>query len=158
MIHSTMSSPIGDLLLVGDGTSLTALYTPEHVRMPASTGDRDNAAFGQVREQLVEYFDGQRAEFELALAPLGTAFQQQVWQELRRIQYGDTASYGQIARRVGNPRAVRAVGHANGRNPISIIVPCHRVVGSDGTLTGYAGGLAAKQWLLSHEAKHAGNT
>lgn len=151
MIYTHLDSPIGDLLLVGDGEALTALYTAEHVRRPVPDGHRDDEAFEAARQQLAEYFRGARESFDLELRPAGTAFQHVVWAELRRIDYGSTASYAQIAQRIARPAAVRAVGAANGRNPISIIVPCHRVVGSDGRLTGYAGGLAAKQWLLEHE-------
>ena len=103
------------------------------------------------RRQLGEYFEGKRRSFDLSLAPRGTAFQHAVWKQLRAIPYGETISYGTLARRVGNPRAARAVGHANGRNPIAIVIPCHRVIGADGGLVGYAGGLPMKRWLLEHE-------
>ena len=156
MIHSYLPSPIGDLLLTGDGHNLTGLYTPEHVRPPVELGERSDQEFAEARRQLVEYFAGERANFELALAPAGTPFQQRVWQRLQEIPLGQTSSYGQLAIDIGQPTAVRAVGMANGRNPISIIVPCHRVVGSTGALTGYAGGLAAKRWLLAHEQEVAG--
>lgn len=151
MMHSYLPSPIGDLLLLGDGTHLTGLYTAEHVRMPTALGDRSDREFAEVRSQLTEYFAGERASFDLPLKPAGTPFQQRVWQRLRQIPLGQTSSYGELAAEIGQPTAVRAVGMANGRNPISIIVPCHRVVGSTGELTGYAGGLAAKRWLLEHE-------
>jgi methylated-DNA-[protein]-cysteine S-methyltransferase len=151
MMHSYLPSPIGDLLLIGDGTHLTGLYTAEHVRMPTELGVRSDREFAEVRSQLTEYFAGERADFDLPLAPVGTPFQQRVWQRLRQIPLGQTSSYGELAAEIGQPAAVRAVGMANGRNPISIIVPCHRVVGSTGALTGYAGGLAAKRWLLDHE-------
>jgi methylated-DNA-[protein]-cysteine S-methyltransferase len=152
MIHSIVDSPIGDLLLIGDGERLTALYTAENARRPEVTGPREDGAFAIARAQLAEYFAGIRREFDLELAPRGTDFQLQIWAELVRIPFGQTTSYRGLAERIGNPNAVRAVGMANGRNPISIVVPCHRVIGSDGTLTGYAGGLAAKAWLLAHEA------
>jgi methylated-DNA-[protein]-cysteine S-methyltransferase len=152
MIHSIVDSPIGDLLLIGDGERLTALYTAENARRPEVTGPREDEAFAIARAQLAEYFAGIRREFDLELAPRGTDFQLQIWAELARIPFGETTSYRGLAERIGNPNAVRAVGMANGRNPISIVVPCHRVIGSDGTLTGYAGGLAAKAWLLAHEA------
>jgi methylated-DNA-[protein]-cysteine S-methyltransferase len=155
MIHSIVDSPLGSLLLTADAGNLTGLYPPEHVRLPTDIGERDDSAFELTRSQLQEYFSGDRTCFELPLAPRGTTFQRQVWDELCLIGYGRTTSYRSIADQVGNLKAVRAVGLANGRNPISIIVPCHRVVGSDGKLTGYAGGLAAKQWLLGHEARHA---
>jgi methylated-DNA-[protein]-cysteine S-methyltransferase len=153
MFHSYVESPVGTLLLIGDGRSLTGLYPPEHVRLPAAPGSRDDAAFTEAAGQLAEYFDGRRQDFDLPLAPAGTPFQQRVWQRLRAIGFGERRSYGQLARELGNPNASRAVGLANGRNPISIIVPCHRVVGSTGALTGYAGGLAAKSWLLEHETR-----
>jgi methylated-DNA-[protein]-cysteine S-methyltransferase len=101
--------------------------------------------------QLREYFDGSRTRFELSLAPEGTPFQRAVWEELARIPFGERISYGRLARRIGRPRAIRAVGAANGANPIAIVIPCHRVIGSDGSLTGYGGGLAIKRWLLDHE-------
>jgi methylated-DNA-[protein]-cysteine S-methyltransferase len=155
-MHAVVQSQIGELLLVGDGTSLTGLYTAEHVRRPTALGDRDDLAFEQARRELSEYFDGSRTEFEIELSPAGTVFQQQVWNELRRIGFGQTATYREVAERIGRPTAVRAVGMANGRNPISIVVPCHRVLGTDGTLTGYAGGLEAKRWLLAHEGHTPG--
>lgn len=159
MMHTVIDSPIGELLLIGDGSNLTGLYTAEHVRKPNRNDTADAAdgsaiqlgIFRQAREELAQYFAGERNTFDVPLAPTGTDFQRRVWNCLREIPYGETATYRQIAEEVGAPRAVRAVGAANGRNPISIIVPCHRVVGSDGSLTGYAGGLAAKQWLLSFE-------
>lgn len=112
---------------------------------------RDDRAFDDVRSQLAEYFDGSRQTFELTLAPAGTVFQRRVWQELCRIPYGVTISYGELAHRIGNPQAVRAVGLANGANPIAIVIPCHRVIGADGTLTGYGGGLPVKRYLLDVE-------
>lgn len=105
--------------------------------------------------QLAEYFDGARRDFDVPLAPRGTGFQRLVWRELAKIPYGETRSYGELARALGRPAASRAVGAANGRNPISILVPCHRVIAGSGALTGYAGGLAAKRWLLEHEARWA---
>jgi methylated-DNA-[protein]-cysteine S-methyltransferase len=110
----------------------------------------------RVIEALTRYFAGELREFSLALAPAGTPFQQRVWAELARVPYGTTISYGELARRLGDERAVRAVGGANGANPIAIVVPCHRVIGSDGTLTGYAGGLERKRALLELEARHSG--
>jgi methylated-DNA-[protein]-cysteine S-methyltransferase len=155
MIHSYLPSPIGQVLVTADGRGLTGLYTCEHVRLPVELGARADAEFAVVRDQLAEYFAGERTEFDLPLAPAGTEFQQRVWQLLRAIPLGQTRTYGQLAAELGNPAAMRAVGLANGRNPISIIVPCHRVIGSTGALTGYAGGLAAKQWLLEHERQVA---
>jgi methylated-DNA-[protein]-cysteine S-methyltransferase len=153
-----MPSPLGELLVTGDGHHLTGVYLTPHRHGPTADalGVRDDALFAEARRQLAEYFAGARREFTLPLASQGTAFQQQVWAALRTIPYGHTASYGDIARAVGNPRGVRAVGLANGRNPLSIVVPCHRVIGSDGSLTGYGGGLERKQWLLAHEVAHGG--
>ncbi|MEO6502130.1 MAG: methylated-DNA--[protein]-cysteine S-methyltransferase [Jatrophihabitantaceae bacterium] len=155
-IHSYVDSPLGPLLLTGDGQALTGLYTEQHGRKPTELGERDDAEFAQARAELEEYFAGRRDDFDVPLNPRGTAFQRAVWQALRQIRYGSTMSYRQVAEQVGNPKAVRAVGSANSRNPISIIVPCHRVVGSDGKLIGYAGGFSAKRWLLDHELRTAG--
>jgi methylated-DNA-[protein]-cysteine S-methyltransferase len=152
MIYTIIDSVIGDLLVTGDGTTVTGLYTAGHVRRPEPTGDFEPEAFSQARSELAEYFAGERTEFEVPIAADGTAFQQRVWAALRTVPYGSRATYREIADQIGAPRAIRAVGAANGRNPISIIVPCHRVIGSDGSLTGYAGGLAAKEWLLKLEA------
>jgi methylated-DNA-[protein]-cysteine S-methyltransferase len=151
VIYTLVESPIGDLLATGDGTSVTGLFTPGHNRTPLPDWTFDNDAFAGLRRQFKEYFAGHRRDFDLPLHATGTAFQEAVWKGLREIEYGRTESYGQLATRVGSPSAVRAVGAANGRNPISIIVPCHRVIGSDGSLTGYAGGIDAKRWLLAHE-------
>src|SRR5438445_2935609 len=117
MFHSVLPSPIGEILIIGDGESVTALYTSETSRPVPEIGTRDDGALDLARTQVSEYFDGERAEFDLPLAPSGTVFQQQVWRELRRIDYGTTASYLQIAERLGKPTAARAVGMANGRNP-----------------------------------------
>jgi methylated-DNA-[protein]-cysteine S-methyltransferase len=146
---STLPSPIGDLLLVSNGEVLTGVHMTPH---PALVGPRDDALLGAVREQLQAYFAGELLDFDLPLGLQGTPFQRRVWEALRRIPYGTTASYIDIARRIGRPTAPRAVGAANGRNPIAIIVPCHRVIGADGTLTGYGGGLDRKRWLLRHES------
>jgi methylated-DNA-[protein]-cysteine S-methyltransferase len=148
-----VESPVGRILLVGDGTFLTGLYTAEHkrVRGPAADWRPCDEPFAAVVEQLAEYFAGDRRMFELPLRLDGTPFQQRVWRELVRIPYGRTITYAELARRAGNPAASRAVGNANGRNPISIIVPCHRVIGADGQLTGYAGGVDMKRRLLEWE-------
>lgn len=156
MSHSYFDSPIGPLLLTGDATALTGLYLAEHVRIATPRGDRDDAAFAEPVRQLTEYFAGDRQAFELPIAPAGTPFQLRVWQLLQGIGYGERRTYGELAAELGNPNAARAVGLANGRNPISIIVPCHRVVGSSGALTGYAGGLTNKQWLLDFETRLLG--
>ena len=153
MFHSYFPSPIGPLLLTGNESALTGLYLAEHVRIATPLGTRNDSAFTEPARQLTEYFAGDRQVFELPIAPAGTPFQQRVWQLLRSIGYGDRRSYGELAAELGNPNAARAVGLANGRNPISIIVPCHRVVGSKGALTGYAGGLTNKQWLLEFETR-----
>ncbi|HEX8094454.1 methylated-DNA--[protein]-cysteine S-methyltransferase [Jatrophihabitans sp.] len=156
IIHSYVDSPLGPLLLTGDGEGLTGLYTDQHGRPPTELGHRADEEFTEARTQLDEYFAGERDDFDLPLHAPGTAFQRAVWQALRQIRYGSTMSYRQVAEQIGNPKAVRAVGSANSRNPISIIVPCHRVVGSDGKLVGYAGGFSAKRWLLDHEQATAG--
>ncbi|MEO7261956.1 MAG: methylated-DNA--[protein]-cysteine S-methyltransferase [Jatrophihabitantaceae bacterium] len=156
MIHSYVDSPLGPLLLTGDGEALTGLYTDQHGRLPTHLGHRADEEFAEARTQLKEYFAGQREEFDLPLHAPGTAFQHAVWQALRRIRYGSTMTYREVAEEIGNPKAVRAVGSANSRNPISIIVPCHRVLGSDGKLIGYAGGFHAKRWLLDHELRTVG--
>jgi methylated-DNA-[protein]-cysteine S-methyltransferase len=157
--YTSIASPLGDLLVTRDDIGITGLYLPtgRHVRTPIDPAwTRDDAAFDDARTQLDEYFAGTRTEFELPLHPIGTAFQQQVWTALLDIPYGQTATYGRQAAAIGYPDAARAVGAANGQNPISIVVPCHRVVGANGSLTGYGGGLPAKQWLLSHEAGQTG--
>ena len=153
LLHTTIESPVGELLLVGDERRLRGLYMQGGRRAArvAPGWKRADEPFDAVRDQLGEYFAGERTGFDVPLAPLGTPFQEQVWEGLRRIPYGRTASYGDIARGIGHPSASRAVGMANGRNPISIIVPCHRVIGSDGRLTGYAGGVERKRFLLELE-------
>ena len=156
---TTIESPVGDLLLMSDGTSLIGLHTDNDKHRPSARNDwiRDDVAepFGRTVAQLQAYFDGRLTEFDLPLAAEGTAFQSTVWRELRNIPYGHTISYAELARRIGRPGASRAVGHCNARNPISIVVPCHRVIGADRSLTGYAGGLERKRTLLAHEAMTA---
>jgi methylated-DNA-[protein]-cysteine S-methyltransferase len=158
MRYTMIDSPLGDLLVAGDETGLTALYLPtgRHATHRPGSWTRDDAAFSDVRAQLGEYFAGERREFDLTLHPSGTPFQHRVWQALRQIPYGETSSYGRTASAICAPTAARAVGLANGQNPISIIVPCHRVIGANGSLTGYGGGLDAKRWLLAHEQAHSG--
>jgi len=148
MIYTTTDSPIGELLLAGDGAALQLLHMDG---TPAAAWERDDDAFAEVRAQLAEYFAGDRRDFDVDLALAGTPFQQEVWEALRAIPYGETISYGELAQRVERPWASRAVGAANGRNPVAIIVPCHRVIGADGTLTGYGGGLERKRTLLDLE-------
>jgi methylated-DNA-[protein]-cysteine S-methyltransferase len=155
------SSPIGDLLLTSDGQALTGLFMRQHKGGPLSGPEphwrRDDAVFHAVVDQLSAYFKGNRLDFDLTLRMAGTPFQRQVWDGLRALPHGTTVSYADLAGRIGRPGASRAVGSANGRNPISIIVPCHRVIAADGTLGGYGGGLDRKQWLLEHEASVLGD-
>ena len=154
---SYVESPIGRLLLTSDGTSLTGLYMETSRKTQVTDGWVEDATVAPLAEtvrQLTEYFAGTRREFDLPLRLKGTEFQQRVWRELTAIPYGETWSYGQLAKRINKPSASRAVGLANGRNPISILVPCHRVIGADGSLTGYGGGVERKQWLLAHEGLH----
>ncbi len=150
----TIESPLGPLRLVADGDELIGLYLPDQPG-PAAPGAREarTPVLARAAAQLAEYFAGERREFDLPLAPRGTGFQLRVWRELARIPYGETRSYGELARAIDQPAASRAVGAANGKNPISIVVPCHRVIAGTGALTGYAGGIAAKRWLLEHEAR-----
>ncbi len=151
--YTTVDSPIGELLLTGDGHALTGLHMSGGRFAPVASDDweRDDHGFDDVRAQLAAYFAGELTEFDVPLAAAGTVFQRSVWRALEEIPYGRTWSYGQLAARVGNVRACRAVGLANGRNPIAIIVPCHRVIGASGTLTGYGGGLERKRQLLDLE-------
>jgi methylated-DNA-[protein]-cysteine S-methyltransferase len=151
--HTTVDSPVGPLTLVAQDGELAALYMTEHRHQPSEEtfGEPDPAPFGEVIGQLDEYFAGERTEFDLPMNMIGTDFQRQVWAALCEIPYGETVSYGQLADRIGRPTASRAVGLANGRNPVSIIVPCHRVVGANGTLVGYGGGLDRKRHLLDFE-------
>jgi methylated-DNA-[protein]-cysteine S-methyltransferase len=152
-IYTAFDSPVGTITLVAEGGALTGLYMTDHRHWPGIEAEaaRDDAAFAPVRAQLEEYFAGERTVFDLELDLAGTPFQRRVWRALQDIPYGETISYGELARRIGNPSAVRAVGLANGRNPVSIVVPCHRVIGSDGSLTGYGGGLPRKRYLLELE-------
>jgi methylated-DNA-[protein]-cysteine S-methyltransferase len=156
MYYCYFESPIGELLLAGDDNALTMIGFPEGTMRRDPKGDwiYDERPFAEAIRQLAEYFEGTRHEFDLPLRLNGTEFQLLVLAELRRIPYGVTTSYGEIAKRIGRPKAVRAVGAANGRNPIPIIVPCHRVIGSGGDLTGFGGGLATKKALLRLEAEH----
>jgi methylated-DNA-[protein]-cysteine S-methyltransferase len=156
--YTTIGSPVGPLLLAGTRSSLCALQFA-HGRKPVFPNEgwkKDDDELAKVVAQLDEYFAGARRTFDVQLEPSGTEFQRAVWNELCRIPYGSTISYAELARRIGNPRAVRAVGLANGANPIAIVVPCHRVIGANGTLTGYGGGLAAKRYLLDLEQRVVG--
>ena len=156
MLHrTTLSSPLGDLTLVASDTALVAILWPDdrpgRVPLEATTDNPDHPMLAAAATQLREYFAGTRTAFDLPLSPRGTAFQRDVWRALDTIPYGETRSYADIAQAIGRPTATRAVGAANGRNPISIVTPCHRVIGRSGALTGFAGGLAAKQHLLTLE-------
>ena len=155
--HTVMDSPVGPLTLVATDGELCGLYMAEQRHRPSDRtfGEPDAGPFAEATEQLEEYFAGSRTQFDLPLGPVGTEFQQRVWRALLVIPYGQTIAYGQIATQIGSPAASRAVGLANGRNPIGIIVPCHRVVGSTGHLTGYGGGLERKQLLLDFEREVA---
>jgi methylated-DNA-[protein]-cysteine S-methyltransferase len=146
----TIQSPVGPLRLFARGDELTALHLPSS-DAPDEERTRTSDVLAAAADQLREYFAGHRRDFDLPLAPQGTGFQQRVWTALLTIPFGQTRSYGQIAAAIGRPAASRAVGAANGRNPIAIIIPCHRVIGSSGELTGYGGGLPTKRWLLGHE-------
>jgi methylated-DNA-[protein]-cysteine S-methyltransferase len=148
-----IDTPLGPLLAAAtvDG-ALAGLWFD---RAPARDSARDDGAFDAIREQLDAYFAGDRHTFDLPLAAAGTPWQRDVWTALAGVPYGQTLSYGELARRLGRPTAARAVGAANGRNPLSIVVPCHRLIGAGGALTGYAGGLPRKEWLLRHEAATA---
>jgi methylated-DNA-[protein]-cysteine S-methyltransferase len=156
--YTYFDSPLGRMFVRGDGEFVTGLFMPSHKGGPTldAAWKRCDEAFAAIRQQLAEYFAGERQQFDVPLKLAGTPFQRRVWQELVRIPFGRTISYAELARRVGKPTASRAVGHANGRNPISILVPCHRVIGANGKLTGYAGGLDKKEWLLAWERRVTG--
>ena len=151
----TMKSPVGDLKLVASEKGLAAILwpndDPKRVRLAPLTEDQRHPVLKETERQLGEYFNGARKKFDLPLDFAGTAFQKSVWKALLKIPYGQTRSYGELAKQLGNAKAMRAVGAANGRNPISIVAPCHRVIGASGKLTGFAGGLQAKAFLLQLE-------
>ncbi|MFC5213176.1 methylated-DNA--[protein]-cysteine S-methyltransferase [Streptomyces coerulescens] len=155
--HTVIDSPYGPLTLVADDGVLCGLYMTDQRHRPSEEtfGRRDESPFAEAEDQLEAYFTGELKEFTLELRLLGTPFQRTVWEQLRQIPYGETRSYGQLADALGNSGASRAVGLANGKNPIGIIVPCHRVVGANGSLTGYGGGLDRKQRLLDFESAGA---
>jgi methylated-DNA-[protein]-cysteine S-methyltransferase len=160
-VYATVDSPVGPLLLTANGGALTGVRFSRGRRgtaVPHPDWRADDGAQGEASavlaeaaRQLADYFAGRRRAFDLPLAPEGTPFQRRVWEALRALAWGETVSYAELARRAGAPGAARAIGAANGRNPIPIVVPCHRVVGADGTLTGFGGGVEAKEWLLAHE-------
>lgn len=157
MNYLYFEAPIGTLLIAGDAESLHCIRFPDNsVAVPPEAGWIHDPVCPPLREaarQLREYFAGERTGFDLPLAPEGTAFQKAVWRKLEEIPYGETISYGELARRVGNPKASRAVGAANGQNPIPIVIPCHRVIGANGKLTGFGGGIPVKEALLALESK-----
>lgn len=159
LVASHMHTPIGRLRLVASPDGLAAVLwaneRPSRVRLVISAEDVGHPVIAESTRQIAEYFAGERRTFSLPLDVSGTAFQQQVWSALRTIPFGETRSYGQIARQIGHPTAGRAVGAANGRNPVSIVTPCHRVIGSRGQLTGFAGGLDVKAQLLAFERRAA---
>jgi methylated-DNA-[protein]-cysteine S-methyltransferase len=157
MYYSYVASPLGPLLIAGDATGLRLInFQRDTTPCPAmSDWHEDRQALRQAIDQIEAYFAGTLRQFSLALAPRGTPFQQAVWRALQDIPYGDTTSYGALARQLGKPQASRAVGAANGRNPLALVIPCHRVVGSTGKLTGYAGGLDMKEALLAFERRNA---
>lgn len=154
MLSTRITSPIGTLALVSNGTALTRLSIADgEAAAEADVPAESDPVLAAAREQLDAYFDMRLTQFDLPLELRGTEFQQRVWESLRVIPFAQTISYAELARRVGNPKAVRAVGAANGRNPLMIIVPCHRVIGADGSLTGFGGGIDRKRWLLDHETR-----
>ncbi|RUO53605.1 methylated-DNA--[protein]-cysteine S-methyltransferase [Pseudidiomarina homiensis] len=150
MYQAQLSSPLGPVVVSSDGDNVTAIEFGSSNRVNTSTCRVLNEAL----RQLEDYFGGRRKQFDLPLKPSGTEFQQRVWQALTQVPFGQTASYAAIADAIHNPKGVRAVGMANSKNPIAIVVPCHRIIGADGSLTGYAGGLEKKEWLLQHEGCH----
>ena len=154
-VYDTMPSPLGPLLLTSDGEALTGVFMDDHRHGPAVGADwvRDATPFADARAQLGAYFAGELQTFRLAVRPAGTPFQLAVWAALLDIPYGQTETYGALAARLGDPNLSRAVGAANGRNPLSVVVPCHRVVGATGALTGYGGGMENKRRLLALESR-----
>ena len=159
-VHKSMATPVGRLTLVATGEGLAAVLwendRPGRVRLDVGSQDEEHPVLLDAERQLQEYFDGQRTDFELRLDLTGTVFQRKVWEALRTIPFGETRSYRDVAEQIGSPRAVRAVGAANGRNPVSIVTPCHRVIGTSGALTGFAAGLDVKSRLLAFEATRSG--
>ncbi|MEM6050846.1 methylated-DNA--[protein]-cysteine S-methyltransferase [Erwinia sp. P7711] len=159
--YKMMPSPVGLLTLIASDKGVAAILweneNPNRVRQMATEEDPAHPVLLETERQLKEYFAGERTTFTVTLDFVGTEFQKKVWQALVAIPFGETRSYGEIARQIGHPKAVRAVGAANGKNPISIIAPCHRVIGSNGKLTGFAGGLEAKAFLLNIEIRQPGN-
>lgn len=153
--RTEVASPLGDLVILTSERGVTAVVWPEDGREASTAPDATNSIGQEAARQLCEYFAGERTRFDLPLDLRGTEFQKRVWESLATIPFGQTVSYAEQAERIGRPSAVRAVAAANGKNPVSIVLPCHRVIGSDGSLTGYAGGLDTKRWLLAHEGSQA---
>ena len=153
--YTVMKSSVGEITLVADNVSLRAIYwlnqKPDRVKFPDLENNYSNHVLKSAVKQLKAYFSGTRREFDIPLRPVGTVFQEEVWLALRSISYGETVSYSDIAKQIGRPKAVRAVGAAIGKNPLSIMIPCHRVIGANGKLTGFAGGLSTKEFLLNLE-------
>lgn len=154
MYYSQYDSPVGQLLMIGDGENIHRIDFATTCRPITlqSSWKSDASVFAELTNELDAYFKGSLKNFSVSVAPKGSEFQRKVWAALQQIEYGQTCTYADIAKSIGKPTASRAVGSANGRNPVSILIPCHRVIGTNGTLTGYAGGVKTKQWLLSHEA------
>jgi len=152
--YTFVETPIGSILVAGDDDAIHEIHFAG--RKPQDDWTRNDGALKYATAQLEAYFDGKRQTFDFPLAPRGTTFQLDVWGALQRIPFGETTTYASLAETIGRPRAVRAVGAANGANPIPIVIPCHRVIGSSGSLTGFGGGLDTKRWLLDHEARIAG--
>ena len=153
--YTVMKSSVGEVTLVADNVSLRAIYwlnqKPDRVKFPDLENNDSNHVLKSAVKQLKAYFSGTRREFDIPLRPVGTVFQEEVWLALRSISYGETVSYSDIAKQIGRPKAVRAVGAAIGKNPLSLMIPCHRVIGANGKLTGFAGGLSTKEFLLNLE-------
>ena len=151
--YDTINSPVGKLTIIASPTTLQSIIWDNLTTPKELTRNTNHPIIAETKKQLTDYFNNQRQQFDLPLAPIGTPFQQQVWKELLKIPYGETISYGEQAKRLGDKNKARAVGSANGKNPIPIIIPCHRVIGSNGKLTGFAGGLDKKSILLTHERR-----
>ncbi|MCX7545361.1 methylated-DNA--[protein]-cysteine S-methyltransferase [Marinicella gelatinilytica] len=154
LAKQVVKAPFGNLYLYADDSHLTGIAFREINSLNAKR-DGNHPILQKTVQQLSEYFSGQRQRFDLPIKFKGTDFQQQVWQQLKKIDYGHTETYGQVADAIKNPKAVRAVGNANNKNPIVIVVPCHRVIGANGNMVGYGGGLPVKEWLLKHEQRHS---
>ncbi len=150
-MHTYLSSPLGTLRLTGDVSGVSAISCLDDPMPDLPLARNLPAPMQQARDQLTDYFNGIRKDFTFLMTPIGTPFQQRVWEALLTVPFGQTRSYLSLARQLGDEKAIRAVASANGRNPLAVVIPCHRIIGSDGSLTGYAGGLWRKQWLLEHE-------